>query len=282
MGNIYVISYASSYYYASQKRLCNSAKAYKYKTISYTDKWLRKTEFYKKNKTILDQRRGAGYWLWKPYILLETFKNIKKEDFVIYIDSDAVIINPLDPLIEICRKNKGLMLFDNSVHVNKSWIKRDCFILMEADSDMYYEAGQSMGGFMVMQKNDFTTEFLNEWLEYARDHRILTDSPNELGKPNLPDFIEHRHDQAILSIMYIKKNLELFRDPSQFGNPYKQEAFRVNGEYLAEGKYADNDIIKMNSPYNTLIKLSDPVKKTYPSIIKYPKKIIKKIIRINA
>ncbi len=39
-----------------------------------------------------------------------------------------------------------------------------------------------------------------------------------MGKPNLPGFKDHRHDQAILAMLAIKYGLHTFRDPSQWGN----------------------------------------------------------------
>ena len=33
---------------------------------AYTREWLETTDFYQKNKTILDKDRLAGYALWKP------------------------------------------------------------------------------------------------------------------------------------------------------------------------------------------------------------------------
>src|SRR5579871_1207086 len=31
-------------------------------------------EYYTKNKAIFDQPNGAGYWVWKPYVILKTLK----------------------------------------------------------------------------------------------------------------------------------------------------------------------------------------------------------------
>jgi len=256
----YIISYGSNGYYESQKRFKKSIIDKQVKVLSFNDKWLKKTSFYKKNRFILDQKRGAGYWLWKPYILLQTFAKMQDGDVVIYCDADAVVLHSFACLFDICQQNGGIMLFDNSINLNKSWIKRDCFILMDADEPTFYNAGQAMGGFVVLQKNVRSQNFLEEWLVYAEDYRNSTDAENELGKPNLPEFKEHRHDQAIMSILRLKWNLQLYRDPSQFGNPYKILKYRLPGDLLPEGIYQEN-ALKENSPYPTLIDLRDTYKK---------------------
>jgi hypothetical protein len=46
----------------------------------YSDSWLKKTEYYKKNKFILDQERGGGFWCWKPYVIYETLNKLNNND----------------------------------------------------------------------------------------------------------------------------------------------------------------------------------------------------------
>jgi uncharacterized protein YndB with AHSA1/START domain len=67
----------------------------------------------------------------------------------------------------------------------------------------------------------------------------------------LDGFIEHRHDQSILSLIAIRKDIELFRHPSQYGNHLKTELYRDPGEWL-RCPYSTRGLYD-NSPYGTLI-----------------------------
>lgn len=58
---------------------------------------------------------------------------------------------------------------------------------------------------------------MSEWLAYAQDSRLITDSENTFGFENYPNFRHHRHDQTILSLLAKKWKLKLFPDPSQWG-----------------------------------------------------------------
>jgi len=64
------------------------ATAHKFANIDESIQWRRpqilESPFYSQNKSILDEPRGAGFWSWKPYIILETLKKLKKDDWVIY------------------------------------------------------------------------------------------------------------------------------------------------------------------------------------------------------
>ena len=110
-----LISYANQRYHDSQVNLYHTALEIGGvdESIAYTDEWLKTTDFWKKNSFILSRPRGAGYWIWKPYIILETFKNLKDGDIVLYSDAGLSVIGNLNPLFEIAdtNPNGGIMLF---------------------------------------------------------------------------------------------------------------------------------------------------------------------------
>jgi len=196
--------------------------------IMYTQPWLFNTDFYrnsKRNKYILNKPRGAGYWMWKPFIILESFKNLNEGDIVIYSDAGLKVIGNLNPLFQVAQEGSkdGRVIFKLPAvgvpyHIAKQWTKRDTFVLMNCDEAKYWDANMSNGAVSVWKKTSENTMLLMEWLETLKDPRIVTDDLNICGKPNFLEFKDHRHDQSVLSLLAIKYNLEMFRDPTQFGN----------------------------------------------------------------
>lgn len=248
--NINVVSFGTPVFYNSLKNLKEtSLKNGAEKIFIYTREDILKTNFYEKNKSILNMPRGGGYWLWKPYILLETMKKIAEGDCLIYLDAGVSTIANLRPLAEFCKNNGNILLFGNN-NKNKFWTKRDAFVLMKADSKKYWESNQVQASFQVYIKNKKTLKFLKEYLRYCKDPRIITDVPNVMGKDNLAGFIENRHDQSILTNLAVKYNIKLFRDPSQGGNAQKLPEFRIKGEWLPYPyEYSKNP--DRNSKYGT-------------------------------
>ena len=174
---------------------------------------------------ILNQRRGAGYWMWKPYIIHKTLQRMTTEDVLFYCDSGASFINHVKPYIEACKQDeKGIILFRDG-HINKKFTKRDCFVYMDADSEKYINATQLTAGFQFVKKTDFSIEFYTEALKYAQNENIITDLPNICGLPNYPEFEDHRHDQSILTNLAVKHNIKTLPDPSQCGNHVREEGF---------------------------------------------------------
>ncbi len=190
------------------------------RVIEYSPKDIDK-KFYEKNKHLLTKLRGGGYWLWKPYIILKTLqrKEVNKGDFIFYCDSGSYFIDKIDYLNTLCKKyNQDILPFGNkNVPLEKNWTKRDAFILMKLEGDKYANSPQYGTGFIMIRKSSFSIKFFKEFLKYAQDKRIITDSPSTFGK-NYNGFKENRHDQSIFSLLCKKYNLKFFRQPWQIGN----------------------------------------------------------------
>ena len=179
--------------------------------------------FYRKNKEILSQDCGAGYWLWKPYLVVKSLSHLDDGDFLFYCDSGSYFIEPIQPLIDICQETRQDVIPFELQLVEKDWTKRDAFILMACDTPEYTDSRQRLASFSLWKKSAFSVDFANQLLFYAQDVRILTNLENQMGYPNYPGFREHRHDQSVFSLLTKKHHLRAYRDPSQWGNEESHE-----------------------------------------------------------
>ena len=214
-----LINYGNNIFKKSQE--INSQSALKIggfdEVISYHPKDI-DSDFYKKNKEILEQERGNGYWLWKSYFINKAMQNLSNGDYLFYCDSGSYFINSIDPIIKLCKQyNQDIIPF-NVGAIEKYWTKRDVFISMNCDMPEFTDTEQRLGGFILFKKSDKSIKFIDEYLSLTQDYSLITDVENSLGSPNYNGFIAHRHDQSIFSLLTKKYKLEAFRDLSQFGN----------------------------------------------------------------
>lgn len=147
------------------------------------------------------------------------------------MDSGVEIITALAPLIDLCSTSVPVLLFGNAADVNINWTKRDCFVLMECDTEVFWYGPHCDASVSLFRKCDQTMAFVQEWLAYGSNPQIITDLPNQCGLPSLPGFRDHRHDQSIVSLLAQRHSISLHRIPSQFGNHYKMYDFRVPNEF---------------------------------------------------
>ncbi|MGP9803368.1 hypothetical protein [Paracoccus sp. NSM] len=189
---------------------CDAALAVGFDSAEHvTEAALRQTPFWEENRFILEQPRGAGYWLWKPWIILQKLRECGPDDIVIYNDAGryekgAFRQFPAFPhaAVELCAMtpNRFIHGFIGAWQVQGDYTKRDAFILMGADTDEMRRAAQVCAGPLLFMPSDASFAFLEKWVEFCRDPRVLTDQPDELA-PTHPQFLDHRHDQSVGSIL---------------------------------------------------------------------------------
>lgn len=132
----HLVAFATASHYPLLSRLLLSAKWYGNfdQFHFYTAKHLRGTDFWRQNEAILQQKRGAGFWLWKPYIILQTMQSVAEGDIIMYCDCKNRFVAPITPLIAIAEQ-KSIVLFMHAVpYTMGDWSKRDAFILLNADT----------------------------------------------------------------------------------------------------------------------------------------------------
>ena len=249
---IYLITFSDVNYIQSAIKLRDSALQNGVDTfVLYTRMWLRsKFIFYLNKRKIFTAKRGAGYFAWKPFIILDMLKKITENDILIYSDAGIKITHDLKPLVNKCIKEE-IMIFSNEPFFNREWTKRECFLVMNCDNGYYHDSPQVMGGFLIIRKTEFTIKFINEWLSFCLIEDAVTDEYDPHQK--LSEFKEHRHDQSILSLLVAKYKIEIFRDPSQYGDKSKPKVLNdLERDNILE-KPAGSDQSFTNSRYETII-----------------------------
>lgn len=155
---------------------------------------------------ILQFRRGYGYCIWKPFIILNELEKIEDDEILFYIDSSDIPELPLFDFI-LNHFNNNTYLFFNRGYNHGEWTKRDTFVIMNCDTPEYHNAVQLEAGDICLMKNDFNLNLVKEWFNNCKNINSLTEIPNICGLPNLPTFHEHRYDQSILTNIIIKNNI---------------------------------------------------------------------------
>ncbi len=256
----WIVSYADAAFESARERLMASAARH---GIEARRPWGRealvRTGLYGLFASVLDRPRGGGYWLWKPFIIKETLRDMAEGDLLVYSDAGVEIVADLDPLFEICRERAEILLFANPYDdpgppqpiVCRAWTKRDCFVFLDCDEPRYYDAPLVDASFLIVRKTPRAVAFIREWLLYCCQPQLLIDGPSVCGQPELPGFVNHRWDQSLLSLLAEREHLELYRQPSQHGNHLKPEAYREAGEWTRV-PHGTRGLFH-NSPYRTLL-----------------------------
>jgi hypothetical protein len=197
------------------KRQANDIKIFD-ETILYTDEYLKSNdEFWgKHSEFIKNNKRGYGYWLWKPYIIKKTMEKMKDGDVLLYADCGCEInIKRREELLNDIKMVKDKYIIGSRTkHIEKKWNKMDLLVKLNANNDKYMNTIQNQAGVNLFLICDKTRDLVNEWYEICCDYHLIDDSPSIL--PNTEDFIEHRHDQSVFSLLTKKYNIDIEKEIS--------------------------------------------------------------------
>lgn len=158
---------------------------------------------------ILDQPRGAGFWLWKPYFILQELRKAREGDYIVYTDAGVNFVADVHNLIN--EMDSDIMVFANGWR-HGDWCKMDVLKAMECEQ--YADLEQLQATCVILYKSQEAIEFVEEWLEWCLMPNFIDDTPSK--RPNQKTFREHRHDQAILTNMAYRNNLTLNRWCAQY------------------------------------------------------------------
>jgi hypothetical protein len=171
----------------------------------YTDKDLKDdTEFWNKHgKFIENNKRGYGYWIWKPYLIKKTIDKMNDGDILLYLDSDSSINvdkkENIEKIFEIVKTDLILGTINNGKHGSEiTWCKKDLLLKIKLLNWQLYLA-QRQSGLNFFYVCDKVRKLVNEWYEISCDYHMIDDSPS-ISK-NYRVFWEHRHDQSVFSVL---------------------------------------------------------------------------------
>ncbi len=169
-------------------------------------------EFVEKNQRILNSQRGGGYWLWKPYIIYNTLQKLNDNDLLFYLDSKYYFIDDFRKLFMNYMESNDIMIWKNKPNEPTSFMKNYCKMDVIMKYNMYDKvfnknAEDCWAGALILKKNEKNISYVKEWLDMCCIYENITDSKSIIKNKKL--FIDHRHDQSLLSIIIHKYNIPM-------------------------------------------------------------------------
>jgi len=179
---------------------------------AWTPKRLLASGFEQVTQSIPLSERGSGYWAWKPYIINEKLLEIPEGDIVLYCDIGRsypykLLDQPLDGFINWMKQNNQEYIPGVEIPWNgpiSAWTKRDALVLTECDVPDTYVKSPIQASFSIWVANMSSRKFVKQWLDLCIQRRLISDDSSICGLGELPGFIEHRHDQALLTLCCYK------------------------------------------------------------------------------
>ena len=207
--SIHFITYSDDKFKNSRERICEEAENTKwFSTIKYYTNHDYNLDFYNKNKEILDNKVGGGFWIWKPYFIKKHLDLINDKDYLVYLDSGCTInkdgYKRFKEYLDIVKNhNTGIIAFQytNNYFTEKVWNTNEIFDYFNVkDNKKITDSFQILGGVQIIQKKQTSVEIINKWYSVITDNiNLFTNYYNENQDKSY--FKDNRHDQSIQSVI---------------------------------------------------------------------------------
>lgn len=207
-GRLSFCSFGDSRYAGSRERLQEQVADFDlFDSIHFYNEYDLPTSFWDDFQEYLSADvRGFGYWVWKPFIILDTLAGMDDGDVLLYVDMGCHLNS---------RGKERLLAYWKEVKLNESgflvsqleperkecfWTKGDLldYFRIRGKEEMYSPQYQS--GIIFIRKEPKTVALIKAWLDmYYYDIRLLDDTPSK--SENESGFVQHRHDQSVFSLL---------------------------------------------------------------------------------
>jgi len=157
--------------------------------------------------------RGFGHWVWKPQILLQRLDGLADGDVLVWADAGCHLDESgRSRLLEYAglARDDGIGLLGFELRSGtgptewaaiRRWTKGDLLQRFGIGlEDPIARSPQVCGGVLLVRKGPASLRLLRTWLDvFHEDWALVDDSPSRT--PDHESFVEHRHDQSVLSLL---------------------------------------------------------------------------------
>lgn len=150
--------------------------------------------------------RGYGYWRWKPLLVKAMLESLPEGAHLYYVDAGcelsrfgSVRFAALDHELAA----RGVLCFTTEF-LDAGWCKREAVeAVFGAWNETVMSSRQIQGTWFGLRNVASVRDCIAEWSALAIQGELITDSYDPSRQH--PEFLEHRHDQALWSLV-LKKN----------------------------------------------------------------------------
>jgi len=160
-------------------------------------------DFAARMRNTLSLTKGGGFWLWKPYFIKKMLDTLEDGDLLIYCGANCVVNITgrlrFDAYIgRLMECSTGALAFELP-HTESEYTKREVFQHFNSTEEVI-RSKQLMATIVMLRKCEHTSMLVDAWFDTACAHPFLfTDELRTL--PQNRDFIAHRYDQSIFSVI---------------------------------------------------------------------------------
>lgn len=222
---IHLISYGNGNYKRQRESLKEVALKSSFfdEVVVFSDEDL-DSLFIKHFMDIFNYGKGGGYWIWKPYLIKKVLDTLDEDDILIYCDAGCELNvageKRLSEYIEILKNAKSGSLAFELPHKEIEYTKQEVFEYFNVSEEVK-RSNQLMATVILLKKCTHSVALVEKWFQTLLENRSMFTDEKEIASQN-SEFIDHRHDQSVFSVIRKTYGSEIIADETYFLNFEKE------------------------------------------------------------
>lgn len=165
------------------------------------------SSFIDEHKGHFKNKRGFGYYLWKPYIILRQLEKMSDGDLLFYTDSGATILphrkNRFIEYVNLLESSDTpILTFPIPSNPKSTCYKTSLLKRFNLEGNNYFlESDQIESGVLCLRKCQYSINIIKEWLDVMIEDNYIYSTDELLYEEQLKNFTSYRHDQSVLCII---------------------------------------------------------------------------------
>ncbi len=167
--------------------------------------------------------RGFGFWSWKPEVILKALTEVAADgDVVVYVDAGLSFTNDIRPYTDVIMGLDALLFHvgecEAKGYFQTRYCKTDTFHRMGTTPSAFEGVRQLGANLQMYRKTAASVGFVTRLRNYCVDIGCVDDVCRDHANPS--DYVDHRHDQSVLTILAHSNNTMshlVARCASQYG-----------------------------------------------------------------
>lgn len=156
-----------------------------------------------RNSSTLSQKRGAGFWMWKPQVILQAMKTTSCE-YILYCDVSSCPVMTKEKMLDIARSFDHNIMGSRNTNPNsqeRMWTKPFTFqALGVSESGPHATSDQRVATMILVRNTTEAHDFIKDWIRYVQIPNVVNDFyASDFQRPKF--FRDHRHDQSVFSLL---------------------------------------------------------------------------------
>ena len=171
--------------------------------------------------------RGLGLFIWKSALLVYQIEQLKDGEMVLLLDAGCQLnltkesTKRFGEYLDLCKLNEMLAMqiptntFGYENLSDAAWTKKSVLDLLDPFS-IYRKTNQIQAGIIFAAKSEKSLRIARRWLSLCQEseYRFLVDPART--EPQAPEFIQHRREQSILSLLLKSEEIMPLLDETYF------------------------------------------------------------------